>query len=63
LPVCAKALREFLARADDPSIGTLAGAVDPGHSRRVSLARRFIADHARLEQATSGLGDEPRAPS
>lgn len=63
LPICACALREFLARADDPSIGTLAGAVDPGHARRVSLARRFIADHARLEQATSGLGDEPRAPS
>jgi tetratricopeptide (TPR) repeat protein len=63
LPICAGALREFLARADDPSIGTLAGAVDPGHARRVSLARRFIADHARLEQATSGLGDEPRAPS
>ncbi|HUQ08171.1 MAG TPA: hypothetical protein VM261_37005 [Kofleriaceae bacterium] len=63
LAVCARALRDFLGCADDPSIGTLAGAVDPGHTRRVSLARRFVADHARLEQSASGLGDEPRAPN
>ena len=63
LAVCASALRAFLARADDPSIGTLAGSVDPGHQRRVSLARRFVADHARLEAAATGLGDGSRAPN
>ncbi len=57
LATCAAALRDFLARADDP----LAVAVDPGHARRVTLARRFIADHARLEPVPRG--DEPRMPS
>lgn len=56
LAICAESLRAFLDRADDP----LAGAVDPGHVRRVSLARRFIADHARLEQAAF---EGPRAPN
>lgn len=57
LDACARALRNFLARADEP----LAAAIDPGHTRRISLARRFIADHARYEGATAG-GDEPRFP-
>lgn len=60
LAICAEALREFLVRADEPSIAPLAGAVDPGHVRRVALARRFVADHARLEQATL---EGPRVPN
>lgn len=56
LGTCARALAAFLARADDP----LAGAVDPGHARRVSLARRFIADHERVEQSSR---EGPRLPS
>lgn len=63
LGVCAAALREFLARADDPSTGPLAGSIDPGHHRRVSIARRFVADHARLQEASSGLGDGAPAPN
>lgn len=52
LRACARALREFLARADDP----VAASIDPGHGRRVSIARRFVADHARLERAADGPG-------
>jgi hypothetical protein len=52
---CARALREFLARADEP----LAAAVDPGHGRRISLARRFVADHARLEGSSLDGGSRP----
>lgn len=48
LSTCATALRAFLARADDP----LASSVDPGHARRVTLARRFVADHDRYEDST-----------
>ncbi len=59
LTTCAEALRAFLARADDPSTGRLAATIDPGHARRVTLARRFVADHARYQDA-SGDGDEPR---
>jgi tetratricopeptide (TPR) repeat protein len=55
LATCAGALREFLARADEP----LAAAVDPGHGRRISLARRFVADHARLAGSSLDGGSRP----
>ncbi len=50
---CARALRDFLVRADDP----VATSVDPGHARRVTLARRFVADHARLVGTDRAPGD------
>jgi hypothetical protein len=56
LDVCAHALVEFLAHADEPAAAT----VDTGHHRRVAIARRFVADHRRL-QTMSGDGREPRA--
>ncbi len=52
LDVCASALVDFLARADEPTAAT----IDVGHHRRVALARRFIADHRRYESAT---GEQP----
>jgi len=52
---CAQALRDFLVRADDP----VAGSVDPGHARRVVLARRFVADHARYQAATGSPAPAP----
>ncbi len=57
LDVCARALVEFLAHADEPA----AAAVDPSHGRRVALARRFLADHRRAPRSP---GDRPdRSPS
>lgn len=43
LEVCAHALADFLARADEPTAAT----IDAGHHRRVALARRFVAEHRR----------------
>lgn len=54
LEVCAQALVDFLARADEPTAAT----IDAGHHGRVALARRFIADHRRYEVASSEQPDQ-----
>lgn len=53
LDVCARALVDFLAHADEPAAATL----DAGHHRRVALARRFVRDHRRYHAAI-----EPHPP-
>ncbi|HVV82958.1 MAG TPA: tetratricopeptide repeat protein, partial [Kofleriaceae bacterium] len=48
LEICAHALAAFLVHAGEPG----AAAVDAGHERRVSIARRFLADHRRFAAIT-----------
>ena len=55
LELCALALASFLTHADEP----VAAAVDAGHHRRVTVARRFLADHRRLHELATEPGTSP----